>query len=310
LTALQNLFGRGGRASMPSADAGLADLAAEREPAGGRPLPPPSPPSARWPRIRIGIAGRLWGDGFVNPGGSAEVLRLAVPIGLSEATSLLMIGAGAGGPPHALAAELGTWVSAYESDAALAALAAQHVQRSGAVVAKHASVEPWDPAAPEFRQGAFHHAIAFDALHESPADAVLRALRDAIKPSGQLVLQELVADRPLDPADPSVSAWRRLEYRKRDLPTEAGITAQLEHLRFEVRVTEDQSDHHISLVLQGWQDFVQSLQGAHPSHLFAEALVNEAELWARRISLMHAGRIRLVRWHAFAKEPTPRKPRA
>jgi hypothetical protein len=233
------------------------------------------------------------------PGGGAEVLRLAIPIGLSEASSLLLLGAGSGGPPRTLASELGVWVSAYESDAALAALAAHRIQRGTAAVAKHATVDAWDPAAPQFTPHAFHHAMALDALRESPT-AVLAGLHDAIKPGGQLVLLELVANGPLDPADPAIAEWCRAEDRAPDLPTEAAIAAELQRLRFDIRVTEDQSTRHVSLVLQGWQQLVQSLDGAHPSHLYAEALVNEAELWARRISLMHAGKIRLVRWHAFA----------
>ncbi len=310
MTPLRNLFGRGGRvpAAAPSADAGLADLLVEDQPAGGMPLP--QQPSERWPPVRLGLVEQLWGEGFLNPGGGAEVLRLAVPMGLSEASSLLLLGAGAGGPPRALAAELGTWVSAYESDPSLAALSAQRVHRAGAAVAKHATIEPWDPAAPHYRSSAFLHAIAVDALHEALPAAVLTALRDAIKPSGQLVLQELVADTPLDPADPAVAAWRRLEHRSTELPTEAGITTELEHLYFDVRVAEDQSARHIALVVHGWHGLVHSLEGGHPSHLFAKALVNEAELWARRISLMHAGRIRLVRWHAFAKGPARARPHA
>jgi cyclopropane fatty-acyl-phospholipid synthase-like methyltransferase len=307
LISLRDLFSRGGRTQKAAAcaDAGLAALVAEEEPAGGASSPWEG--SARWSAVRLGLAEQLWGDGFVMPGGGAEVLRLAVPIGLSEASSLLLLGAGSGGPPRVLASELGVWVSAYESDPALAAIAAHRIQRGTATVAKHATVDAWEPTAPQFSAHSFHHAIAFDAVHESPP-AVLGALREAIQPGGQLVLQELVADGRLDPAESAVADWCRVEDRAPDLPTVADITAELQRLHFDVRVSEDQSARHISQVLQGWQVLVQSLEGAHPSHLFAEALVNEAELWARRISLMHAGKIHLVRWHAFAEKPE--RPRA
>jgi hypothetical protein len=36
-----------------------------------------------------------------------------------------------------------------------------------------------------------------------------------------------------------------------------------------------------------------------PSHAMATVLVREAELWLRRLSLMRANRIRLVRWDAI-----------
>ncbi|HET6196892.1 MAG TPA: phosphoethanolamine methyltransferase, partial [Acetobacteraceae bacterium] len=53
-----------------------------------------------WPSARIGIAESLWGEGFLFPGGGAEVLRLAKPLGLTEASSLLLVGAGTGGAPR------------------------------------------------------------------------------------------------------------------------------------------------------------------------------------------------------------------
>ena len=56
-----------------------------------------------WPSARIGVAEALWGEGFLFPGGGAEVLRLAKPLGLSAASSLLLIGAGSGGPPRCIA---------------------------------------------------------------------------------------------------------------------------------------------------------------------------------------------------------------
>ena len=95
MTALRNLFGRGAPApaAAPTVDAGLAKLRAEDQPAAS---PPPAlePASGRWPPVRLGLVEQLWGDGFLNPGGGAEMLRLAVPMGLSEASSLLLPGGG------------------------------------------------------------------------------------------------------------------------------------------------------------------------------------------------------------------------
>jgi hypothetical protein len=311
LTQLRTLFGRGRReratdvALAEATLAGLAGEAAEPGDPSSQPTPfgplAPAVPGSPWPPQRIALAEELWGEGFLNPGGSAELLRHAAPLGLSEAMSLLLLGAGAGGPPRVLASELGVWVSSYDSDAALVALAAERIQHAGAAVAKHATVEAWNPTAPRFRKRAFHHSVAFEALRDAPADAVLAALYQAIKPGGQLVLQELVAEAPLDPADPAAAAWCRLERRTPDLPAEATITETLQRLGFDVRVVEDQSSRHVGLVVQGWNGLIRGLQGVHPSRAYAAALVDEAELWARRIGLMHAGRIRLVRWHAIAR---------
>ena len=43
-----------------------------------------------WPSARISVAEALWGEGFLFPGGGPEVVRLAKPLGLTAASSLLL----------------------------------------------------------------------------------------------------------------------------------------------------------------------------------------------------------------------------
>ena len=75
--------------------------------------------------------------------------------------------------------------------------------------------------------------------------------------------------------------------------------AEQRRLGFDVRVVEDISARHMQLALRGWKDTVRGMGGTKPSPDEAAAIVHEAELWTRRIRLMHSGAIRLVRWHAL-----------
>jgi hypothetical protein len=108
-----------------------------------------------WPRARIAVAEALWGEGFLLPGGGEEVVRLAKPLGLSAASSLLLVGAGTGGPPRHITAELGVWVTGYEANPRLIALANERSQRAG--LGRRAQVESWDPQRPKFPASYFHH---------------------------------------------------------------------------------------------------------------------------------------------------------
>src|SRR5215212_3515379 len=104
-------FGRGNiHPAQPVVPAESAVLANE---------PVHAPAMALWSPERMGVLDSLWGDGFVFPGGEAETLRLAKPLGLSSASSLLLLGAGAGGPCCSVAQNLGVWVSGYEANAEL-----------------------------------------------------------------------------------------------------------------------------------------------------------------------------------------------
>ena len=105
---------------------------------------------------RLPVAGR-------RRGGAAA----AAPLGLSAASSLLLIGAGSGGPPRCIAAEFGVWVTGYEANPRLVALANERSQRAG--LGRRAQVESWDPLPPKFPRRYFHHGMAIEPLRRRAA---------------------------------------------------------------------------------------------------------------------------------------------
>ncbi len=256
-------------------------------------------PESAWTAQRIEIAESLWGDGCLWPGGTDEVLRVAVPFGLSAASSLLLLGAGSAGPTLRLAGELGVWVSAYEADPVLAVVAARRVQRAGVALAKRATVQPWTPAVPEFRPQAFHHALAIEALRGPHPERIVAAMCEAVKPGGHLAIVETVAPAPRDADLPAIAAWSRLERRAPPLPGTDWVTAPLAAHGFEIRVGEDVTARHVRLAVTGWRRLVRELRRERPSPARAGLLVAEAEFWLRRIRLLRGGQLRVMRWLAI-----------
>ena len=262
--------------------------------------PPPPPPDSAWSQARVEVADRLWGEGCLWPGGTDEVLRVAVPFGLSAASSLLYLGAGTAGPTVRLAGELGVWVTACEADSYLVEVAARRVQRAGVALAKRATVQAWDPALPVFRRHGFHHALSVEALRGPNPQAIVTDLCGAVRPGGQVGILETVAPRPLDPADPAVAAWCRLERRAPPPPGTAWITRPMEELRFDIRVSEDVTARHVRLAVTGWKHLVRGMKQDRPPPRRAAAMVAEAEMWLRRIHLLRAGQLRVMRWLAIS----------
>jgi SAM-dependent methyltransferase len=216
---------------------------------------------------------------------------------LSEATSLLLVGAGSGGPASCIAAQLGAWVTGFESDPDLAGLAMERSSRSG--FGKRAAIKIWDPTKPNFSRRSFHRALALEPLRGAPPGPILVAIFQALRPGGELMMVDLVADKPLDPTDDAVLAWSLLEGRRPVVPSQKAITAALGRLGFDVRVTEDISLRHMQQALHGWHEVLRGMSKTKPSHATAKVLVAEAELWLRRISLIRTKQIRLVRWDAI-----------
>ncbi len=255
-------------------------------------------PPPKWNHDRLKITDALWGQGYQFPGGEIETLRLAKPLGLSKASSLLLIGAGSGGAACSLSIQFGAWVSAFEADPDLVATAIDRITRRN--LTKHAQTEAWDPEEPRFREGFYHHGMALEALHNSPPERVLSSVTRALKPSGHLVMTELVADTPLDPGNPVVAAWAHLERRSpKMVPTEVAITRILGRLGYDVRVCEDISERHVSHAMAGWRSQVRVMEDAPPTRREAMSSVQEAELWLLRLRLFEIGSVRLVRWHAI-----------
>jgi SAM-dependent methyltransferase len=250
-----------------------------------------------WPSARIAVAEAVWGEGFLLPGGGEEITRLARPFGLSAASSLLLIGAGTGGPPRRITEELGVWVTGYEANPRLAALANERSQRAG--LGRRAQIESWDRVRPKFPPRYFHHGMAVEPLRGEPPEQLLGAVARALKPGGQFVLQEVVADQPLAPADPVVETWTRLDHRAATVPSEIAVTDALAQLGFDVRIVEDMSDRQMRQAIQQWGVALKIIQGPHPPLRQAALVVREAELWWARCRLMRSGRLRLVRWQAI-----------
>ena len=261
--------------------------------------PPSTPSLVHWNASRLLVAQHLWGDGYITAGGGNEAKHLATPIGLSSAATVLLLGAGAGGVAALMVTEFGAWVVGYEADPQLQAAAVEHLRMAGPAVTKRATVELFDPLAPQFRTNFCHHAVVLDTIRAAPIEPFLGAISLALKAHGQIVMAEFVATAPLDPTDPAIAAWCRLEARSPGLHSEPAITRALARLGFDVRVVEDISARHMQLCLRGWKDLVRGMGGTKPSPAEASAIVHEAELWTRRIRLIHSGVIRLVRWHVL-----------
>ena len=290
-TAVRLMFGR---SQTPLETAALAEPVPVS--------PPASVPRGDWPPERIALTNRLWGTGFIVPGGEAEILRLARPLGAASSSSLLLVGVGAGGPATAVTRNFGAWVTGLDNDAMLLAAAKGVVAK--AQLAKKIRIGSWDPHAPTFAPHSHHHCLALEPLHGAQPEPILDGLVKALRPGGQLVMTELIADKPLNPNDPTVARWAALERRDPDgLVAGIAITRMLGRVGLDVRIAEDISARHLEQAMLGWRILLRDLQGRKPPKQEAAQMVAEAELWLLRRRLMRAGQLRLMRWHAIGSLP-------
>jgi len=240
------------------------------------PCPAPAAHASHWPAGRIMMAERLWGAGFLAPGGAAEVARLAAPLRLCGQTRCLLVGEMLSGPAHALEMT-GAPVSTYVDDPALAA-------RAGA--------REWSALAPDFGLARYDRALALEPFAVAGAarsGLVLDALARAVAPIGQLMLTALAAAEGEDAVGPEV------------LAAELPVTQALRRHGFGVRGVTDLSAAHVDLVRAGWAAAMAALPRVRLPEEEAQALVAEEARWRTRLALLASGRARLLCWHAVGK---------
>ncbi len=256
--------------------------------------------AARWPEGRLAAVEALWGKGFTSPVGGEHVLSLVSTLALNKGDKLLLLGGGLGGPASSIAETSGAVIISFESNSALAAAARARLDTQAC--ASRVSVESWDPAAPCFGSDILDHALSLEALRGADPEPTLTALAASLRPSGQIVMTELVSDREIPGTDREFAAWCRLEHRLPELPSGQTITAALTRLRYDVRVVEDISAPHVQAALAGWRHAMQAIsRGVSPAAGSAAMVMIEAELWLLRIRMMRRFGLRLVRWHAVAQ---------
>ncbi len=238
---------------------------------------------------------RLWGPGFLMPGGVTEISRLTGLLPLSASTTLLQIGQDAGGAAATVVGERQTFVSAYQDDAETAERMTTRTKPLGRKV----SVLPWDPAAPGFRPRYHGHALALEPFRRCQAPGKLvPAIAGAMKNGGQLVMLDFaLGPAALEEPGPVMRRWMELESRVALPMTENALGEALQKAGFTVHVVEDTAPRQSHAVLESWTALVESLKPLPPRGELL-ALVQEAERWLLRFNLLRDGKLRLLRWHA------------
>ena len=253
----------------------------------------------RWGDAHRELLQAVWGDGFVLPGGHEHTLQLVKPFGLNPAMSLLHLGAGLGGPSRLIAKQFGVWVTGMEQERDLAEAGMALSTKAG--FEKKAPIQVYDPDQFEGRPKTFDCIFAQEAFFSIENKTRLFEVLDAVmKDNGQMVFTDYVLAKP-NAKSPILQQWALGEPHGAHPWTVEDYTRALTERRLDIRITEDVTASFQKLVTLAWADFMARNRGGVSDKRLAPALVEEVELWTRRVQALESGDLRLYRFYALKK---------
>ncbi|MCZ6845482.1 MAG: methyltransferase domain-containing protein, partial [Alphaproteobacteria bacterium] len=218
---------------------------------------PTEAPIAYWSDWRIDLMERLWGTGFLLPGGTEFVSELTRPLNLGSKTSVLVLGAGMGGPSNSIAKEFGAFIDGIEPDPELAVAGVKRaaiVKGMSRVTIKNLSIDD-DSAFARKYDAIFGQEIL---LQRANVSQLLDRCANALKENGKLVITDFTSAD--ETAGSSIEAWLKREKAAGSIREEGELRALFTEAGFRMRTVEDLTDRYIGLVHNGWVALERSLR--------------------------------------------------
>ncbi len=246
-----------------------------------------------WSTRRIELAELVWGKGFTSFGGRDHGVKTVQSYNITSAMTLLVLGAGLGGPTRAIAAKFDCWVTGLEHSQLLAKAGMQQSVVAG--MSKKTPINHADFEKLEFKENSFNCVYAKEALFTvANKQSLLEGVHKALKYDSPLLITDYVIGEDAENSA-ELAAWMESEPAQPQLWTREQVEETLRQLMFDVRVVEDVTDIHRLEIHKAWAKFVDGqADGGIPSRL--RPIVDaEAERWTRLVAALDSGALRLLR---------------
>lgn len=253
-----------------------------------------------WSDGRIGLVQEVWGDGFDRPGGEKFVIELLKPVGLDSSMNVLELGAGLGGATRAIAKTFDVYTTGMETDANLAQVGDELSNIAG--LGKKAPVEQQDLSFIELKQRGYDCVFSKEAFFTVPDKTMLLdAIEQGLKPGGHLLFTDYVlVDSRADSQE--LQAWREMDPVRVALWSASDYRDALNDLQLDIPISEDITARTAGMIKKNWGTYMAAAKDSGKLAEHGETVLEEAELWTRRLRALEAGELRVYRFHAMKKK--------
>ncbi len=249
-----------------------------------------------WTADRIGVAETLWGQDFLTPGGAEHTTYLVKPFGINPSMSILDLAAGLGGAGRTIARDYKAWVTGMEPSALVARMGMERSEKAG--MGKQAPVLHYDPASLTLTHrydGIFAKEAFFSVADK---DRFLDTIVAGLKPGGQFLFTDYCLEAEEALANPRLVSWSAYERTPPVLWPARKLVSALKARKLDVRISEDMTPIQRRLVLRALGHLLEHLDAHAMPQPTKLAVLDEVELWARRMDAFDAG-LRVYRFYCM-----------
>lgn len=243
-------------------------------------------PTEEWMRR---IRDRVWGEGFIMPGGGNAILNMAKLSEMQPEDVSADILPGCVGPALALNEVYPNTVTCFETtkDASKALEEAGGEAIRGQVL---------DLKNPDLGIRAFDRIFCREVMCFIPnREVFLRNAAGALRGGGRFVFNDLVRF-PADKEMQSVEEWRELEPANPILWTFEEYQEALVSARLELKNSANITKSYIAMVETKWRKLAASLTDDPLPPEGVDALMSEGEIWQARIKALKTGQVGIIRF--------------
>lgn len=252
------------------------------------------------PLDRLALVQKIWGPGYLMPGGTEQAMSLVKPFGVNPAMSLLDLSAGLAGGSRHISVTFDVYITAMERSAEVARRG--HSMSVDAGLGRKVPVTPYDPESVELRPHAFDGVYAqFLTTGVVDKERLVRQVMSSLKPRGQFSFIDFML-RDCEPDDPRIEKLRQVE-RYPVLPWRVSQYIDcLTNAGFDCRIAEDHTEIYRARILEGWDHLMKmvELRDLPKNHL--QALLEEAELWSQRLAAIDSEALNVHRFYAVSTQ--------
>jgi SAM-dependent methyltransferase len=251
---------------------------------------------ALWTLTRIQMAELMYGEGFIEPGGTSWIPKLIATLPLNPTASLLDLTAGLGGVSKIVTEKFSSYVDGYDQNTALVEVCAERLGKLADP--SKASVQPYDPGTMAINRR-YEFCMALNLFYTvRDKDRLWQQLVAVLKDRGQLVFTDFYLANDADPDKGALKAWCETERVEPHLTQVQDATAGLTAAGFDVRTVEDITNVYKQGLKVGLGKLHDHLQQNEMDAETRQMLADELALMTRRVRALDSGLL-VKRVHAI-----------